>query len=504
MAERLLRHCGIEAGRPLIGLAPGAAYGPAKRWFPERFAAVVDRLIDETGAQTILFGSGGDKESTAAVARNSRHPLIDLAGKTDLKEAIALIVRCGLFLSNDSGLMHVAGALGIPTVAIFGSTNPATTSPVGDRSIVIHRDVTCSPCLKPSLPDRFSLHGSDRRGRGPSRGTDAFKRREGMRKEHGQAAVFLDRDGTINEEVGYMDRLDKLKLIPVAAEAIRLINASGMKAVVVTNQSGVARGLFDESFVDTVHIRLREMLRMEGAFLDGIYFCPHHPTEGRERYLMTCDCRKPAPGLLLQAAADLHLEPVRSYMVGDTLKDIEAGARAGARGVLVRTGYGSESADTLRLNETSERKIPGKRDDPHTEPVTVPTGPYRRRPPRRRQVDREELETVNILIVKLSAIGDVIHTLPSLAALRRCYPDADITWVIEEAAADLLSGHPDLDRVLILRRKTWIRDIRQGRIAAPLREMRTFLRDTPEPSLRPRHRLPRPPQERRHCPSQRG
>ena len=83
---------------------------------------------------------------------------------------------------------------------------------------------------------------------------------------------------------------------------------------------------------------------------------------------------------------------------------------------------------------------------------------------------------MNILIVKLSAIGDVIHTLPSLSALRRCYPDADITWVIEEAAADLLSGHPDLDRVLILRRKTWIRDIRQGRIAAPLREMRTFLR----------------------------
>jgi heptosyltransferase-2 len=155
VAERLLLHYGIEAGRPLIGVAPGAAYGPAKMWFPERFASVVDRLIAETGAQALLFGSGGDKESAAAVARNVRHPLIDLAGKTDLKEAIALIVRCGLFLSNDSGLMHIAGALGIPTVAIFGSTNPATTSPVGDRSIVIHRDVTCSPCLKPTCPTDF-------------------------------------------------------------------------------------------------------------------------------------------------------------------------------------------------------------------------------------------------------------------------------------------------------------------------------------------------------------
>lgn len=179
-----------------------------------------------------------------------------------------------------------------------------------------------------------------------------------MREEHRQAAVFLDRDGTINEETGYMDRLEKLKLIPVAAEAIRLINASGMKAVVVTNQSGLARGLFDETFVDAVHTRLREMLRAERAFLDGIYFCPHHPTEGQERYLMTCDCRKPAPGLLFKAAADLHLDPARSYMVGDTLKDIEAGARAGAQGILVRTGYGAEAAAALTTDEEPGRKIP--------------------------------------------------------------------------------------------------------------------------------------------------
>jgi D,D-heptose 1,7-bisphosphate phosphatase len=185
-----------------------------------------------------------------------------------------------------------------------------------------------------------------------------------MREGYRQTAVFLDRDGTINEEVGYMDRLEKLKLIPVAAEAIRLINSSGMRAVVVTNESGVARGLFDEAFVETVHVRLREMLRGEGAFLDGIYFCPHHPTEGRERYLLTCDCRKPAPGLLLQAAADLNLDPVRSYMVGDTLKDIEAGIRAGARGILVRTGYGSESAAALNPGEESVRSIPGEKEPP--------------------------------------------------------------------------------------------------------------------------------------------
>jgi len=128
-----------------------------------------------------------------------------------------------------------------------------------------------------------------------------------MREGKKQAAVFLDRDGTINEEIGYMDRLEKLRLIPGAAEAIRLINESGMKTIVVTNQSGVARNVFDEASVDEVHARLRDMLRAEGAFLDGVYYCPHHPTEGRGDYLRTCDCRKPAPGLLLRAAEELRL-----------------------------------------------------------------------------------------------------------------------------------------------------------------------------------------------------
>lgn len=156
VSEKFFNEWGIRPGQPLIGLAPGAAYGPAKKWFPERFAAVVDRLIDDTGARAILFGSDGDRESTAEVRKNARHPLIDIAGRTNLREAIALISRCDLFISNDTGLMHIAGALGIPMVAIFGSTNPKTTSPVGEASVVIHRDVPCSPCLKPICPTDFS------------------------------------------------------------------------------------------------------------------------------------------------------------------------------------------------------------------------------------------------------------------------------------------------------------------------------------------------------------
>jgi D-glycero-D-manno-heptose 1,7-bisphosphate phosphatase len=179
------------------------------------------------------------------------------------------------------------------------------------------------------------------------------------------AAVFLDRDGTINEEVGYLDRLEKLHLVPGAAEAIRLINESGMKAVVVTNQSGVARGIFDEKFVDKVHARLREMLREERASLDGFYVCPHHPTEGRGKYLRSCDCRKPAPGLLLRAAEELSLDPERSYAIGDTLRDIEAASRIGAQGILVRTGCGSEAADALGPAARSLRTGVGAAERPH-------------------------------------------------------------------------------------------------------------------------------------------
>lgn len=156
------------------------------------------------------------------------------------------------------------------------------------------------------------------------------------------AAVFLDRDGTINEEVGYLDRLDKLRLLPGAGEAVRLINRSGMKVVVITNQSGIGRGLFDEAFVDAVHAEMSRMLWEAGAAIDGFYFCPHHPTEGIARYRRSCSCRKPAPGLLLRAAAELAIDLSRSYMIGDMPKDVEAGQQAGAKGILVRTGYGTD------------------------------------------------------------------------------------------------------------------------------------------------------------------
>lgn len=166
------------------------------------------------------------------------------------------------------------------------------------------------------------------------------------------SAVFLDRDGTINEEVGYLDSLDKLRLFENTAEAIKLINESGMKAVLITNQSGVARGYFTEEFVRIVHRQIQEILQEKGAFLDGFYYCPHHPTEGIGIYLQTCTCRKPGSGMLIKAAGELNIDLNRSYAVGDMFKDIEAASRVGAKGILVKTGYG------LKAMEKDLRRIP--------------------------------------------------------------------------------------------------------------------------------------------------
>jgi len=155
-------------------------------------------------------------------------------------------------------------------------------------------------------------------------------------------AVFLDRDGTINEEVGYLDSLDKLKMIPAAYEAIRLINKSCMKAIVVTNQAGVAKGFFTEKFVRQTHEIIQAALLEKKASIDKFYYCPHHPTEGTGIYLQNCNCRKPSPGMLLQAAHDLDIELGSSYMVGDRYRDVETAKKVGVKGILVKTGYGRE------------------------------------------------------------------------------------------------------------------------------------------------------------------
>jgi D-glycero-D-manno-heptose 1,7-bisphosphate phosphatase len=153
-------------------------------------------------------------------------------------------------------------------------------------------------------------------------------------------AVFIDRDGTLTEEVGYVNHPERLRLLPRSAQAVRRLNDAGIAAVVVTNQAGVARGLFSEAVLAAVNAALVAQLKDAGAVLDGIYVCIHHPTEGVPPYRVVCECRKPKPGLLQRAAADHGLDLARSTLVGDKASDLGAARAAGARGVLVLTGYG--------------------------------------------------------------------------------------------------------------------------------------------------------------------
>jgi D-glycero-D-manno-heptose 1,7-bisphosphate phosphatase len=155
-----------------------------------------------------------------------------------------------------------------------------------------------------------------------------------------KAAAFIDRDGTLTEEVGYVNHPKRLRLLPRSAEAIRQLNAAGLAAVVTTNQTGVARGYFSEEVLHAVNDELVSQLKREGAQLDGIYVCPHHPTEGEPPFRARCDCRKPRPGLLLRAASELGLDLPASTVIGDKPSDVLAARRVGARGVLVLTGYG--------------------------------------------------------------------------------------------------------------------------------------------------------------------
>ncbi len=145
--------------------------------------------------------------------------------------------------------------------------------------------------------------------------------------------VFLDRDGTICEEVGYLNHVSRFRMFPFAAPAIRRLNVAQVPVIVVTNQSGVARGIFPESLVHLVHEKLVAELAAGGARVDGIYFCPHKSED-------SCGCRKPRPGMMERAAHEHGLDLVRSYLVGDRYADLEMAHEAGGRGILVLTGYG--------------------------------------------------------------------------------------------------------------------------------------------------------------------
>lgn len=161
-------------------------------------------------------------------------------------------------------------------------------------------------------------------------------------------AVFLDRDGTLIEDVGYLERTGRIAMYPWSIDAIRVLNRAGLRVVVTTNQAGVARGYFTEALVDEIHRHIDSRVAQGGARIDAYYYCPHHPDGTVEAYRRQCDCRKPGRGLVDRAVQDLGVDPTQSFVVGDRRLDVQLARAVGARAVLVRTGYGvTEEAQGL-------------------------------------------------------------------------------------------------------------------------------------------------------------
>jgi D-glycero-D-manno-heptose 1,7-bisphosphate phosphatase len=167
-------------------------------------------------------------------------------------------------------------------------------------------------------------------------------------------AVFIDRDGTLSEEVGYINHVSRFRLFPYASSAIKHLNENGWLAIVITNQAGVARGYFSEDTIHAVHNAMTSELKSNGAQLDAIYYCAHHPSVGEPPYRLDCDCRKPKPGLISRAVKDFGINLEESWMVGDRYSDVELARNAGINSMFVMSGYGRGEWEHQRPNWTEQ------------------------------------------------------------------------------------------------------------------------------------------------------
>ncbi|HAM52582.1 MAG TPA: lipopolysaccharide heptosyltransferase II [Nitrospiraceae bacterium] len=322
--------------RPILGINPGAAYGSSKRWFPERFAEVANWFMKDTGGSVVIFG-GKDETSMAqeidhfvnrgqiqsfANTIEEAHSLLNLAGKTSLRELVSCIAECDVLITNDSGPMHIAYAVGTPLVAIFGSTAPELTGPVEGRNMVMKHDFACSPCFARTCAT------SDMRCMYSVTADDVYI---GVKKLlPDKKAVFFDRDGTLCNDADYLGNWNDFKILP-GVEGLGVLKNKGYSLFGVTNQSGIARGVVDEAFVKEVN-----QVFIDKYGFDGFYYCPHHPDEH-------CLCRKPEPGMVLEARHRQGIDLKRSYIIGDKEVDMALARAVGAKGILVRTGQERES-----------------------------------------------------------------------------------------------------------------------------------------------------------------
>ena len=307
--------------RPVIAMNPGATYGSSKRWLPERFGEVASRIINELNGSVVLLGgpteTGIAGEILESLPSDNRHSLLNLAGATSLRELIGVISEADLLLTNDSGPMHIGYAVGTPLVAIFGSTSPELTGPVGASDVIIKKSVPCAPCF-----DR-ECRKNDLACMDLITSAEVFSALS--KSVRTRRAVFIDRDGTLCRDADYLRRMEDLEIFP-SVDRLQLLKDEGFSLIGVTNQSGIARGLVQEGFAQEVN---RIFISRHG--FDAFYCCPHHPEEH-------CSCRKPEPGMLIRARNEHAIDLRQSFVVGDKDEDMILARTVGAKGILVRTG----------------------------------------------------------------------------------------------------------------------------------------------------------------------
>lgn len=326
-AKDHISSCFSDRTTPLIGINPGAAYGSAKRWLPERFAELIIKIFTEINGRVIIFGGESETEISNEIIieinrlkiklkiEKYRSNLLIMSGKTDLRELSSLISECDAFITNDSGPMHMASALLVPVIAIFGSTSPVRTGPFGHVHKIISSDIPCAPCMKRECPEEHLRCMTD------ITAEEVFASLEEVLPVN--RAVFLDKDGTIIEDKNYLNSFDDLVIIRGAKSSLKKLKKAGFKLICVTNQSGIARGIVSRKFVIDSNAHLQKELS-----LDDSYYCPHHPDE-------KCPCRKPEPMMLLKSRNRHKINLKSSYVIGDKESDVMLAINAGATGIFL-------------------------------------------------------------------------------------------------------------------------------------------------------------------------
>ncbi len=331
---------------PYIVIAPGAAH-PVKQWPLERFVETAQTLSADSNRKIVWALTEADAaviggESAVADQVKLINCPIPYLG--------AIIERADVLVANDSGIAHLGSAVGTPVVALFGPTHPTLGfSPRGMNDRIVQVDERCRPC---SRHGKRSCHRDQRYCFTQITPSTVAETVQAVAESSGRSrAFFVDRDGTIIKEKHFLADPDGVEFEEGAVEALRLIGEMGYKIVILSNQSGVARGKLDIAQVEQVNARLLEMLIGEGVEVDGLYYCPHHRDGVRRHYAIACDCRKPAAGMPEEAARQLGIDLRRSVVVGDKLADLNLGRVIGARSFLVKTGYGAEQFRMLRGSE---------------------------------------------------------------------------------------------------------------------------------------------------------